>query len=418
VVGGKGLSASAWIRIFLVGLLVPGTLMAQAVSVERVTDPHGVEIVTIRGTAAAWGSVGTVAAAPDLDIISPDPDDPWSFFGSVSAVRGFDDGSFVVSDGQSATLYFFDPDGTLIGEAGGQGDAAGRFRAVSAIPYVSGDTIWVWDAPSSRITAYTREGWMAGTTTILATPRLTAAYVMPDRSFLGVSRARALTGMLGAGDRLPQRDTVRFSRVEPNGTVSGQILEMPGEEWLRIQYAAADDFVTSVTAQLPIGRNAAYAVLPDGIVGGANDRFEISRWDLDGNLVRTSRFPDLDERLTLERIEELRDLWIEVADNQADRVEHINMVFDPELAPEVRPAFRRLLKDTHGHVWVQENDPWNPDRPRWWLFDDEAGVLIGHVEFPAGFEVHDIGPDYLLGVHRDFTELAHVRRYQLDFQLP
>ena len=233
-----------------------------------------------------------------------------------------------------------------------------------------------------------------------------------------MGRHRALTGMLGAGDRLPQRDTVRFSRVEPNGTVSGQILEMPGEEWLRIQYAAADDFVMSVTAQLPIGRNAAYAVLPDGIVGGANDRFEISRWDTDGNLTRTSQFPDLDERLTLERIEELRDLWVEVADNQADRIEHIDIIFDPELAPEVRPAFRRLLKDMQGRVWVQENDPWNPDRPRWWLFDDEAGVLIGHVEFPAAFEVHDIGPDYVLGVHRDFTELAHVRRYQLDFQLP
>lgn len=392
--------------------------MAQAVSVERATDAQGVEIVTVRGTADAWGSVGTVAAEPDLDIVSPDPDDPWSFFGSVSALRGFDDGSFVVSDGQSATLYFFGAEGTLVGEAGGQGDAPGRFRAVSAIPHVSGDTVWVWDAPSSRITVYTRDGWMAGTTNILATTRLTQAYVMPDRSYLGVSRDRALAGMLAAGDRLPQRDTVRFSRVEPNGVVTGPVLEMPGEEWLRIQYAAANDFVMSVTAQLPIGRNAAYAVLPDGVVGGSNDRFEISRWDADGNLLRTSRFPDLDERLTLERIEQLRDLWIEDAENQAERIEHIEMVFDPELAPEMRPAFRRLVQDMQGRVWVQENDPWQPDRPRWWVFDDEAGVLVGHVDFPAEFEVHEIGPDYVLGVHRDFTELAHVRRYQLDLQLP
>jgi len=417
-VSGKSLSASASVWILLPGLIVPGSLMAQAASVESATDARGVEIVTVRGAADAWGPVGTVAAEPDLDIISPDPDDPWSFFGSVSAVRGFDDGSFVVSDGQSATLYFFDAEGTLVGEAGGQGDAPGRFRAISSIPHVSGDTLWVWDAPASRVTVYTQDGWMAGTTNILATTRLTTAHVMPDRGFLGVSRARALTGMLGAGDRLPQRDTVRFSRVEPNGTVTGQLLEMPGEEWLRIQYAAADDFVMSVTAQLPLGRNAAFAILPDGIVGGANDRFEISRWDLDGNLLRTSRFPDLDERLTVERIQELRDLWIEGAENQAERIEHIDMVFDPELAPDIRPAFRRLLQDMDGRVWVQENDPWNPEEPRWWLLDDETGVLLGHVQFPAEFEVHEIGPDYLLGVHRDFTELAHVRRYRLDLQLP
>ncbi len=400
------------------GLLLAGGLEGQERVVERSVDAEGVEVVTVRGGVEAWGPVGSVAPQPDLDIISMDPDDPWSFFGAVSAVRAFEDGGFVVADGQSGELHFFDADGEVVGSAGGRGEAPGRFRSISAIPLVAGDTLWVWDAPSARVSAFTREGWMASATNLIATMRLTSAWVLPDRGFLGVARDRALVGMLGAGVQEAQRDTVRFQQISPTGSPGDVVLELPGEEWLRIQYAADDNFVMNITAQLPLGRDAHYVVLPDGIVGGPNDRFEIQRWDHDGTLQRRSRFPELDEVLTGERVEALRQLWLEGAEGIDDRVEVVDATFAPGLAPEVRPAFRRLLVDMGGRVWIQENDPWNPDRPRWWLFDDAEGVLVGYIDFPAEFEVHEIGPDFVLGVHRDFTELPHVRRYALEMQLP
>jgi len=409
---------------FLVALMLlvsalPVTAQGVDSPVDRASGSDGEEILTVRAVSGDYESVGAVSDTPDLDIISPDPDDPWSFFGSVSAIRAFADGTFVVADGQNATLVFFDTDGTFAGSGGGQGETPGRFRTVTSIPMVAGDTMWIWDEPQTRVTVMTRDGWVAGTTTILSNTRFPEMHVLPDRSLLGVARARAMGGgILSAGDRIAQRDTVQFSVIDAGGQVSDPLVSLPGEEWLQVQYAANDDFAMSLTAQLPLGRDLAYAVLPDGIIGGPNDRFELSRWDFEGNLLRSTRFPEMEEVLTPERVRSLRDIWVEDAENVEERVEHIDMVFEPELAPEFLPAFRRVLADTEGRVWIEQNDPWNPDSPRWWVFDDDEGVLVGYVDFPSEFEVHEIGADFILGVHRDFTGLPHVRRYAMELDLP
>ena len=44
---------------------------------------------------------------------------------------------------------------------------------------------------------------------------------------------------------------------------------------------------------------------------------------------------------------------------------------------------------------------------------DSDGRLLGRVEVPAGFRIHEIGEDYLLGVWYDEYEVPVVRRYSL-----
>jgi hypothetical protein len=185
-----------------------------------------------------------------------------------------------------------------------------------------------------------------------------------------------------------------------------------------MQYGSASDFMMAVTAQLPLGRDAAYGVLDDGIVGGPNDRFELRHWNFGGELLRLSRFPPLDVELTDADVGELKADAIEEAGGVPERIEHVEAVFGPDLVPDFRPAFGRIVVGEGGRVWVEEYDPWASETKRWWLYDDRTGELVGTLELPAGLEVHEFGSDVVLGVFRDGTGLAHVRRHALQLRVP
>ncbi len=65
-----------------------------------------------------------------------------------------------------------------------------------------------------------------------------------------------------------------------------------------------------------------------------------------------------------------------------------------------------------GNVWVAEYRPPGHEQPRWLVFDGEYRML-GTVEIPPGFVVHEIGSDYVLGRARDEFDVEHIRLYDL-----
>jgi hypothetical protein len=378
------------------------------------------ETVTGTRVPSEYPSLGSVETEPELDLVQMDPNEPMSFFGSVSAVRSFPDGSFLVADGRTGTIGIFDRDGTLLRRLGGQGEEPGQFRTLTAVPLVTADSVWAWDEQASRITIFPLDGGQPIVRTVFGSTstRFWRVHVLEDRRFLAVARARTLGVGLAAGATVAQRDSIRFTLFDSTGRLVGPVLAIPGEEWLQMQYGSASDFMMAVTAQLPLGRDAAYGVLDDGIVGGPNDRFELRHWNFGGELLRLSRFPPLDVELTDADVGELKADAIEEAGGVPERIEHVEAVFGPDLVPDFRPAFGRIVVGEGGRVWVEEYDPWASETKRWWLYDDRTGELVGTLELPAGLEVHEFGSDVVLGVFRDETGLAHVRRHALQLRVP
>jgi hypothetical protein len=51
--------------------------------------------------------------------------------------------------------------------------------------------------------------------------------------------------------------------------------------------------------------------------------------------------------------------------------------------------------------------------PRWSVFDS-SGAYLGTIALPAGFELHQVGKDFVLGVTRNELDVQVVELYSLD----
>jgi hypothetical protein len=65
-----------------------------------------------------------------------------------------------------------------------------------------------------------------------------------------------------------------------------------------------------------------------------------------------------------------------------------------------------------GRLWVTETGQPSQD-PMAWHIHELDGSIRAEVETPASFEIHDIGPDYVLGLFRDDLGINFIRLYEL-----
>ncbi len=80
--------------------------------------------------------------------------------------------------------------------------------------------------------------------------------------------------------------------------------------------------------------------------------------------------------------------------------------------PELVPSFRGLLVDDVGNLWVEHYRlPW--DARRTWEVFNPDGRWLGTLTTPLGVRPLQIGPDFLLGSHRDEVGVERVRLYEL-----
>ncbi len=79
--------------------------------------------------------------------------------------------------------------------------------------------------------------------------------------------------------------------------------------------------------------------------------------------------------------------------------------------PSTKSFYYRVDLALDGAVWVRGGD-YSSDRGQWMVFDPR-GRLRGTFTVPGPFTIHEIGPDYVLGVYRDPNEVEFVRMYEV-----
>lgn len=388
-------------------LLLSGVTLAcgdspQANTTATVNDSAGVRIVmNPDGPLPVWSvdsvpisSIGSAGGEGGQDLALP-----WS------SLR-LSDGRIAISNGRSNELRLYSSAGELVQSVGGTGDGPGEFRMIAALKRLGSDSIIAADAIEPRLTVFSTAGEYGRTLSIepleVGLPRLRGilhdtlgvwAATIHERSG-GVSRGvreqllvalRPLAG--GATTTIGQFPAAeKFNQVMPHGGIAG---------WNQ-----------------PFSRDAFTAVTDSLVWIGHSDRYEIRGYDASGRLSTVIR---VDRPLTT------------VGDAERSRYfEHQLAELDPDdprnpyvqvhriiAVPPTMPAFSAMIADADGNLWVKEyRVPWATGPAIWRIFAPNGEArAIAHL--PDDLVVHEIGPEYILGMRRDELDVEYIQLYPL-----
>ena len=79
--------------------------------------------------------------------------------------------------------------------------------------------------------------------------------------------------------------------------------------------------------------------------------------------------------------------------------------------PRTMPAFRSVLADRLGNLWVTEMRPTGEEAP--FAVYDRGGRLLGEILPPKGVTVLEIGADYMIGLWKNEDDVEFIRVYAL-----
>ena len=365
-----------------------------------VRDSAGVTIVENPAPSDAT-PVWRVADEPSLDIGVVEGAAEYQLERVHHAAR-LSDGRIVVADGGAASLRFYDAEGRHLTSAGRKGGGPGEFEGLGQAFVGGGDSIYVWDWNLSRMSVFAPTGAFSRTFT-LAAPAAAAGTSFPiaifdDGDFLAMQR-RAFTPESRGG---VYRDTLVYLRYSAEGQPIDTVGQWPGAE----AYVESAERRVSVMS-LGLGRDTHFAFDSAGLYVGDSARPEVALYGADG-LERIVRFEHATRAVTPEDIEAYKRAQLESAEEQWREFQERMLNTMP--FPETMPAFRRVISDERGNLWVQRYDPVDDVASEWQIFGDD-GVLAAVATTPAHFWPMQIGEDWLLGRWRDEMGVEHVRMY-------
>lgn len=343
------------------------------------------------------------------------PDEPrWVVGGSgeggeaelfrVTSVRRAGDGTIIVANSGTHEVRLFGPEGNPIRSFGREGDGPGEFRFLAGAWPIAGDSILTFDTSPRRIRVFDRSGEVGRTVELSGpTGRESLADVMADGSLITYRRVSSAPGMQrhlrsrilfrrsAAGELLDSLHVVRWQTIVPQEVGPGQFL--------------MGSPIFSSVGQVAVGHDRIYS-------SDATDPVVEVR-DPSGGLVRLIRWSDEDRLVKSEDRESFRQRRLSATETDAERQAMETMLRDAEWS-ESFPALSDLLADSEGGLWVRPYErSFDAPPPLWWHFDAD-GHFDREVAFPEGFEPHEIGDDYVLGVTSDDLGVEQVRLYSLE----
>jgi hypothetical protein len=362
-----------------------------------VSDSAGVRIVVNERT--SWGpdEGWSLSIEPMLEIGVVEGD-PRFQFARILGVSGLSDGRIVVLDGGSAELRFFDAAGTYLGRVGGPGQGPGEFSRPAELLRTDGDTLIVSASANYEASWFDSQG----------------EFVRRDR--LDNGKLGQIGRIWGCPHRPPLLPDATFLACVEEGVKRDHHPEVPRVSHLlvRVPYdiSWADTVGTlyGFDPRLKLGARSTVVTAggdPLRIYVGDPAFFEIDVYGDRGGRVASIRYPNglrpigQAERSAYAAYEEQHPL------PPLPPSLNIGEFFAPTL-----PGFNNLHYDPEGNIWAVEYAPPWEDASGALIFS-ASGELLGRVELPSGFAIHEIGTDNVLGVWRNDLGVEFVRNYAL-----
>jgi hypothetical protein len=377
-----------------------------------VRDSAGIAIV--ENTAPVWnqGNAWSLSETPIVTVGVREGDAAYELFRSRGAAR-LSDGRIVIATGGTHQLRFYAPSGEHLRSIGAEGSGPGEFRLLAMMHRFTGDSLLTYDLGLQRISVFDAQGTHVRDVSLTAQGRLFVPTIVgrfSDGSYLG-----QLTKPL-IGPNVPEltpgavRDTVFALRVGAAGATFDTLGTFPStmNQVERISLAG-----NTVALPLPMhfSPEAVLAVDGDRMIVGTGEVYEVRFYGVDGSLRRIVRKDYVPLPVTQADVDAAVAHELETTP-LPNLPEEVLDLIEKVRAPASMPAYRSLLTDAEGNLWVEEYRRVGDEIPRWSVFDPE-GHWLGLVTGPERSRVMDIGPDYVLGIATDDMDVEQARMYRL-----
>lgn len=371
-----------------------------------VTDSSGVQIIVSTGPSWPDGSGWRLGEQPtfNIGVLEGEPD--YQLFDVAGALR-LADGRIVIAENGASELRFYDSRGRHLSSTGRAGGGPGEFGTITSMSATPGDTMVVLDSRNRRISYFGPSGTFShsvplpflaemGGFPVFAAPFDDGTVFLVVRDYFG-------SGGLGAG--LTSGELV-YVRCRASGALMDTLAVRPGTEL----YSAVQG-ENRLGGVRPFGLSSQYAFHRNGFFHGSGDSYEIEHLNQEGDLRRFIRRPIANMEVTEADLEGYKGEWIEKAADETQRAINETLV-EAIPFPEAFPAYRRLIVDADGNLWVEAYRKPGDNQPRWTVFD-RAGQMLGEVRTPEGFTVFQIVENFVLGRWEDEFDVQHVVMYPL-----
>ena len=356
-------------------------------------DSAGVEIV--EASRPLWGDGDSEAWRVD-----PEPvvdlaltgDGSSHEFHRVQGMTRLSSGGLVVADGGSDEIRLFSEGGDFLDAAGGPGEGPSEFTGLRGLARGHGDTLLALDQDD-------RVALFAPDLTFLddfgLPPFSQAIHAFNDGTLVVESETMAVDILEGGGlVRVP----ALLWRFDLTDAGADSIGETAGEE----QHVVVSGPRQGQTGTL-FGRRSHIATHAGNIYHGRAIGMEVEVLTAAGDQLRILRIPDFPLALSAEAIRAERGAML-----GDDPPEWWRRIVAEVPAPAIRPALDGLFVDPSGALWLRPFRGRSEQAgPETWQVLANDGTWLGRVEFPANFQVMEIGMDAVLGVWRDELDVEH-----------
>lgn len=396
-------------------LVVAGVLAAGACSpVEEgsssatVRDSAG--ILVTENPRAAQVPRWHVEDAPVVEIGSVEGERPYRLH-DVERVLRLSDGRVVVADGGSRELRYFGPGGDHLYVAGGEGEGPGEFARLSDAHLMRGDTVVAWDLRQRRISVFDAEGSFVRSLELQAPadrelpPRLSRVF-RDGRLLAGSTPVRGPED-IETGVPKQYATYLLYSR---DGSLLDTVGRFQQDEYYYWVYGGGQGFLVN---PLPFGHSFHLAVGPDLLHLARNHRSEVLTLSPEGELLRVLRRERVPRPVTEADIEVEVERRLSRAEQDEWRKRLRRAFRELTEYPETMPVLSDLQVDAAGNLWVEEYRPPAEGGPSTWSVFGPEGRLRAEVELHPGFDPHQIGNGWILGVAEDEFDVEHVRLHRM-----
>jgi hypothetical protein len=383
-------------------LLLAGCGSEPSVPAASVQDSAGVTVV--ESSAASWreGSEWRLASTPDVDIGGIDADSEYQLFQVRSAVR-LADGSIVVANAGSAELRFYDAAGNHVQNVGRRGGGPGEFEDLRWVARYSSDSLLAWDVRLRRGSVYGLSGQFHRSFTLPAEAFYVPVASFPDGTLLTRETSQWMTQEILDG---AQRPSIALATFSVDGEKIADLGGFPEDE-----YWSESGPDHPHRWRRAFGRRTAITVSDSLIFIGTGEVFSVDGYSRSGHLLRRLRYVGFAPATVSA---EDHNIWLEetLATVEPNMAEHMRPFFENIQPRTTLPPYDRVLTDVVGNLWVEHYRRPGDEKHTWTVFN-EKGFVLGQVGVPGGFDILEVGTDYVLGRWLDDLDVEHIQLYRL-----
>ena len=336
-------------------------------------------------------------------------------FVEVSDAAVLSDRRVLVADGRTGLVRLFGIEGEFLGRLGARGQGPGEFQSPSSILLAPGDSIWIWDRILWQMTLFSPQGDFVRSERY--DPTDSGLYpvqgMWPGEVRLGGKGSRLVRLINKSPAKVPNgEDPVLVGlAVHRFGASKLDLLELlPREEQVEVE---APWGPLSLTPPLAAGPRITLDREEHRACSGHQARPELLCVDFGGNrfglrwsIQPRPVWPD-DPAIDRWRDETMEAYSLKVSDRD------LRAMISNVPVPRFYPAFRDLLFDELGYLWVGLGpSSGRPFESEYLIFGRELN-LEGRLTVPT-MTIVEIGANHILGIRRDSLGVDEIAAFPLQ----